>query len=110
MTEVTTSTGGKTEKQCKPAVDNGTATDNTAFFQMLTRMVKAGSKRAGNSDEYDLRHFAAIGRGFEFQLRQAVLMQIAGGKSWADIGQALGISRQAAFKRFKEVKEWVRVS
>lgn len=76
-------------------------TDNTDFFKMIERMLKAGSRRAGNADEHDLAHFASLKNILEDQLRQSVWMQRNQGKSWADIGNALGITKQAAFKRFK---------
>ena len=75
-------------------------TDNTDFYQMLERMIKAGSRRTGNADEHDLAHFASLKNCFEYYLKSAVQCQVDQGKSWADIGLALGISRQAAFKRF----------
>ena len=37
------------------------------------------------------------------QLHAAVQQARAAGRTWADIGEVLGISRQAAFKRFGEV-------
>lgn len=37
------------------------------------------------------------------QLREAVRQARRDGRTWADIGQTLGMSRQAAFKRFGEV-------
>lgn len=36
----------------------------------------------------------------EKQLRRVVEKARAAGATWADIGDALGVSRQAAFKRF----------
>jgi hypothetical protein len=46
--------------------------------------------------------FAEFGRLLDAQLRLAVTMQIEAGKTWQDIGRALGVSRQAAFKRFSK--------
>lgn len=39
----------------------------------------------------------------KLRLKQVVQQARQQGRTWADIGQALGISRQAAFKRFGEV-------
>ena len=77
-------------------------TDNTDFFKMLNRMIKAGGKRAGNADEHDLSDFANLKDSLEHNLYLAVQMQLEQGKSYSDIGQALGISRQAAHKRFSD--------
>lgn len=76
-------------------------TDNTEFFKMIRRMLKAGGKRAGNADEYDLKDYASLGETVELNLKEAIKVQRDNGKSWTDIGNSLGMTKQAAHKRFK---------
>ena len=75
-------------------------TDNTDFFRMLERMLRAGARRAGNSDEYDLKHFVSLKDKLNEEIKNAVKQQLDNGKSWKDIGDAIGISRQGAFKKY----------
>lgn len=77
------------------------AVENGEYIKMLHRMIKAGAKRVGAADEQDLKMFSDLKVFIDEQLKDAVRMQIKEGKSWTDIGAALGISRQAACKRFK---------
>ena len=53
-----------------------------------------------------VKHIEDAQRGLESardQLRTAVLQARSNGHTWAEIGATLGMSRQAAFKRFAEV-------
>lgn len=75
--------------------------ENGDFFDMVNRMITAAGKRTGKGDEFELREMVLLKQNVETQLRNAVHAQIRDGKSWADIGFALGMTRQAAFKRFK---------
>jgi len=75
-------------------------TDNTQFLKMIERMIKAGARRVGSADEADLEHFYQIRSILDEAIKSAILAQLAEGKSWSSIGLALGISRQAAFKKY----------
>ncbi len=44
--------------------------------------------------------------GLEAERQAAVAVAVAGGATWAEIGEALGVSAQAAHKRFR----WLRHS
>ena len=70
------------------------------FLKMVSRMIKAASKRVGDGDEIQLAAFRQCEIELKNGMFNAVHAQLRQGKSWADIGSALGISRQAAFKRF----------
>jgi len=76
--------------------------ENTEYFKMLKRMIKGGRKRVAGTDEHDLREFFELKEFMEEQIKLSVQDQIANGKSWADIGHSLGMTRQAAFKRFSK--------
>lgn len=79
-------------------------TDNTAYLEMLKRVIRAGARRVGQADEHDLKAFSDLRSFLDCQLSVAVNLQLSEGKSWQDIGGALGISRQAAFKQFSKAK------
>lgn len=75
--------------------------EDSAYFKMLERMIRAGGKRAGRADEIELKTFYLLKNKIEEETKKAVQSQMDQGKSWSDIGEALGISRQAAFKKFR---------
>jgi len=70
------------------------------FLKMLVRMMKAGAKRVGNADEHELSSLYACKLEMDKQLHAAIHLQLLQGKSWTDIGKALGMTRQGAQRRF----------
>lgn len=73
----------------------------------LARRVEAGSSgRGASTDELEIIRLAdeLVGRSDEC-LRQAVATARSRGVSWQAVGDALGVSRQAAFKRFDRREE-----
>lgn len=76
--------------------------DDTEFLKMLKRMIRAGARRVGDADEVELQEFLEVRRFFDEQFARAVKAQVENGHSWQDVGDALGISKQAAFKRFSK--------
>ncbi len=72
------------------------------YFKMLKRMIKAGAKRAGEGDEEELADFYEISKFFNEQIKASVQMQINNNKSWQDIGDSLGMSKQGAYKKFNK--------
>jgi hypothetical protein len=76
------------------------------YLAFVRRILKAAGKRVGYSDEYELRMLADAHEAIDEALTHAVVLQRAMGKSWADIGNALGISRQAAQQRFGMPAAW----
>lgn len=77
------------------------------WLDMLSRMIRAAGKRVGAADEHELAKLVDIQREFEAAVQTAVDAQIASGRSWSYIGNVLGISKQAAFKRFGRPKHHV---
>jgi len=77
--------------------------DNPQYNAAVHRLIAAAGKRAG-SDINALAGLAALADSVEVALRTAV-HQLRNDPdmpaSWAQIGQALGISRQAAQERFR---------
>jgi predicted RNA polymerase sigma factor len=76
------------------------------WLKMLSRMIRAAGRRVADSDEHELSCLAELQREFDAAMQAAVDGQIASGRSWAHIGKALGISKQAAFKRFGRSKSY----
>lgn len=75
-------------------------TETHDYAAMMGRMLRAYARRVGAGDLHDLTALASFAEDAETALREAVWAQRAAGRSWAEIGRALGVSRQAAHKRF----------
>lgn len=67
---------------------------------MITRVLRALARRAGEGDVEALEELAALQTVMVEQLGAGVAGYRAVGHSWADIGLALGTSRQNAQQRF----------
>jgi ABC-type Na+ transport system ATPase subunit NatA len=79
------------------------AVETPEFAAMMARMARAWSRRVAQADTYDLAEMIEFGRTFE----DAIAAAIRGGRevqpeafSWSAIGEAAGISRQAAQQRW----------
>jgi len=72
------------------------------FLKMVERMVRAGRNRVANADEHELQAFYQLKLVMDQALEDAVNGQLQEGKSWQNIGDALGMSRQGAFRRFSK--------
>lgn len=76
------------------------------WLQMLSRMIRAAGRRVADADEHELAQLAQLQREFDAAMQAAVDGQISSGRSWAHIGNALGVTKQAAFKRFGRSKKY----
>lgn len=77
--------------------------ETTEYFKMLNRMLFAGARRAAIGDDIELRLLFDTLKTVEKHLGAAARAQVSqGGKSWSDVGRALGMSKQAAFKRWSK--------
>jgi len=70
------------------------------YLKMVERMVRAAAKRVGNGDEAELAVMALLRDQIETAVGDAIQSQLEQGKSWAEIGNALGTTRQGAFRRY----------
>jgi len=75
-------------------------TENHEYQALMGRMLRAYARRVSKGDLHDLAGLAAFAQDAEQALREAVWRQRAAGRSWTEIGRALGVTRQAAQKRF----------
>lgn len=74
--------------------------ETSEWLQMLSRMIRAAGRRVADADEHQLAQLAQLQREFDAAMQAAVDGQISSGRSWTHIGNALGTTKQAAFKRF----------
>jgi hypothetical protein len=84
---------------------NRPTVETLPFLDAVKRMIRAAGRRVAEADEFELAELVAI----RDELDEAIIAAIAGqrsyGRSWADIGDALGITRQAAQQRYSRPAE-----
>lgn len=73
------------------------ALDYVAFAR---RIIRAAGSHVADSDEFELAELVSLRDDLESAIRHAVTGQRAVGRSWAYIGDALGITRQSAQARY----------
>jgi hypothetical protein len=75
--------------------------ENDEYAAFLTRVLAAYARRVGTGDIEALTHLARLATNIEAATRTAVTeLRHEHGYSWADIGRALGVTRQAAQQRW----------
>lgn len=70
------------------------------YLAMLGRVLKAAGRRLAEADEPELAAFAELYREFDAAMQTAVDGWRRAGRSWTEIGAALGVSKQAAQQRY----------
>lgn len=77
------------------------AVETPDYMTMLARMIRAAGRRVADGDPEDLALMVALQAELDAALDSAVAgMRANTGRSWAEIGRALGVSKQAAAKRW----------
>jgi hypothetical protein len=77
------------------------AVETSEYLSMLRRMIRAGGRRVAEADELELAELLALRAEVDEAFAVAVVGQReALGRSWAWVGAALGISRQAAQQKY----------
>lgn len=71
------------------------------FLAMLSRQIKAAGRRVAEADEPELAQLATLVDELDQAMRTAITGQRASGRSWTDIGRALGITKQTAHERYR---------
>lgn len=75
--------------------------ETTDYAAMMRRMIKAHGRRVADADVEDLAELIELQDLLADVVKEAVTAQREVlGRSWADIAQATGTSRQAAQKKF----------
>jgi hypothetical protein len=96
-------TGAARRIQRQLTVDaNLRGSDNADYYRFASRTARAFGRRVADSDPDDLALLLAL----RDQLDDAITVAVEGQRqrhSWADIASALGMTRQAAFKRWGKV-------
>lgn len=71
------------------------------YLGMARRLIKRGGERVAESgDEPELAGLASLRDELDAAVQLAVDGWIANGRSWADVGRALGTTRQGAYQRY----------
>lgn len=71
------------------------------YSKFVRRIVAAYSRRVADADDVDLAEMVALRDDLDAAITAAVKGQRERhGRSWADIGQALGVTKQAAYQRY----------
>jgi hypothetical protein len=68
----------------------------------VRRFMAALAVRVGDADEFELGELVALRDDLEAAIVEAIRLQLQCGKSWQSIGDALGMTRQAAHKRYAD--------
>lgn len=76
------------------------AVETMEFIAATGRMIRAAGRRVAVADEYELAALNELRNTIDEALRTAVEGQRASGRSWADVGSALGMRKQSAQERF----------
>lgn len=77
--------------------------ENGEYRDMLIRMIRAYGERVADSDDFDLAEMLTVRNALEDAITAAVRGQRRNfGMSWAQVALGLGVTRQAAFKRYRE--------
>ena len=77
------------------------AVETPDYVAMLCRMVRAAGRRIADGDPEDLALLLQVQAELDAAITAGVLgMRANTGRSWAEIGRALGVTKQAAAKRW----------
>lgn len=71
-----------------------------ANLDMCSRMIRAAGRRAADFDENQLARLQGLHSAVDAATADAVAAMRARGVTWAAIGAALGVTRQAALMRW----------
>ncbi|WP_231583759.1 hypothetical protein [Cellulomonas sp. A375-1] len=79
---------------------SGGSGDHREFMAFARRILRAASRRMADADPEDLGDLLALRAAVDEAIDQAVVGLHEQGTSWAAIGAAAGMSKQAAHKRW----------
>lgn len=76
--------------------------DHASFFAFARRILRAASARVASADPEDLAELLALRGALDEAIDRAAVAMHEQGRSWTEIGAALGVSRQAARQRWAD--------
>jgi hypothetical protein len=74
------------------------------YLAAARRFIAAAGKRCAEADEHELSDLEALREAVEEAVTVAVIGWLERGHNLTDVARALGISRQAAHKRYAHVR------
>ena len=72
------------------------------YLAMCRRVIRAAGERCGEADPFDLGELVTLRDSVEVAIAATVAGLRDNGYSWAEVGDGLGISKQAAQQRYAE--------
>lgn len=74
------------------------------YLGAVERFIRAAGRRVAEADEIELARLVALRSVLEQAIQEAIDGWREMGRSWSEIGSALGVSKQAAEKRYGKEK------
>ncbi|WP_217182594.1 hypothetical protein [Streptomyces sp. AC495_CC817] len=74
--------------------------ETSEYLSFVRRALRAAGERVADCDPFDLAELLTIRESVEVAITTAVVGLRSQGYSWAEVGDGLGISRQAAQQRY----------
>lgn len=76
--------------------------DHAGYLAFVRRILRAASARVASADPEDLAELLALRGALDEAIDRAAVAMHEQGRSWTEIGAALGVSRQAARQRWAD--------
>lgn len=76
--------------------------DNDDFLAFARRIMRALARRVGDADPDDLAEMMRLRGVLDDAMTTAVAGMRANGFSWAEIGAAVGMTRQSAWEKWRQ--------
>ena len=86
----------------KPRNGRQRTIDTNAYLRMTARMLAAAGRRVADADPDELQQLLALRDAVDAAVLNAVRGLRASGATWQDIGDAIGVTRQAAIMRWSK--------
>lgn len=77
------------------------AIETDEYLQMARRIIRAAARRVAEGDEPELADLVNLRETLEQAISDAVQGQRDNGKTWAQIGLGLGVTKNAALMRYR---------
>lgn len=74
--------------------------ETEAFGAMVRRMLAAYGRRVADGDMSDLAQLAELRESLDGLISTAIAHHVHDGRSWAEVGDAVGMARQHAHRKW----------